>query len=151
MLKAGKIGAWGVSNFDAEDMQRLMKVSAGRAALPTRSFTTCPGADRNLTCCHGCRKFMPLMAYSPFDQGRLAQGALEAIGKRHKASAAQIALAFTLRRDGIIAIPKAGTVAHVEANAAAAAIELTPKISPKSTSTFHRLRASNHWKSIEPC
>ena len=66
------------------------------------------------------------MAYSPVEQGRLpTRGALTAVAKRHGASPYQIALAWTLRRPGIIAIPKAGTVAHVRENRGAADIALT--------------------------
>jgi len=69
---------------------------------------------------------IPLMAYSPVEQGALARNArLEAVAARHNATAAQIALAWAMARPGVIAIPKAGRQEHVRQNAAALDIELT--------------------------
>jgi len=66
------------------------------------------------------------MAYSPVDQGVLARNArLEAIAARHNATAAQLALAWAMAQDGVIAIPKAGRQEHVRQNVAALDIELT--------------------------
>jgi hypothetical protein len=67
------------------------------------------------------------MAYSPVEQGRLLdRRALLEIAERHTASPAQVALAWLLHRDGILPIPKAGTVEHVRENRAAADLVLTP-------------------------
>jgi diketogulonate reductase-like aldo/keto reductase len=69
---------------------------------------------------------LPVMAYSPVGQGDLARtDALAAIGRRHGATAAQIALAWVLRDDGVIAIPKAVRPQHVRDNRAALDIALT--------------------------
>ena len=66
------------------------------------------------------------MAYSPIEQGRLASNrALAKIAEAHKATAAQIALAFVLSRPQMMAIPKASREAHVRDNSAAADIVLT--------------------------
>ncbi|WP_295708598.1 aldo/keto reductase, partial [uncultured Brevundimonas sp.] len=63
---------------------------------------------------------MPMMAYSPLGRGGLLEHPLIVdIADRHDASPAQVALAAVLRQDGVIAIPKASTVEHVEANAEA--------------------------------
>ena len=68
---------------------------------------------------------MPLMAYSPLGRGDLMNHpVLIEVADRHDATPAQIALAAVLRQEGVIAIPKASTVEHVEANAAALEIEL---------------------------
>ncbi|WP_431239829.1 aldo/keto reductase [Mycolicibacterium aichiense] len=65
------------------------------------------------------------MAYSPIEQGRLLEyPALQPIARRHHATPAQIALAWLLHQDGVIAIPRAGTLSHVRQNAAARDIEL---------------------------
>jgi diketogulonate reductase-like aldo/keto reductase len=70
---------------------------------------------------------MPLMAYSPIEQGRLPRsGALQAIGDKHGASPAQIALAWLLRR-GVMAIPKAGNLNHVRDNHRALEIKIDPE------------------------
>ncbi|MFN3565723.1 MAG: aldo/keto reductase, partial [Burkholderiaceae bacterium] len=71
---------------------------------------------------------IPVMAYSPIDQGAAARDkTLAAIGARHGASAAQIALAWVLRQPDVIAIPKAVREAHLRENRAAASIQLTPQ------------------------
>ena len=71
------------------------------------------------------RHGIPLMAYSPVEQGRLPTGeALSRVAETHGTTPAVIALAWAIR-DGAFAIPKAGTVAHVRENAAAADLRLT--------------------------
>ena len=74
-----------------------------------------------------CReRRIPIMAYSPIEQGRMARDPdLVRIAARHNATPAQIALAWVLRHQGMIAIPKAGTPAHVRENRAAADLVLT--------------------------
>ena len=69
---------------------------------------------------------IPVMAYSPVEQGRLLDhSALADIAKAHNATPAQVALAWAMRADGVIAIPKAGTIAHVQENRAALDLHLT--------------------------
>jgi diketogulonate reductase-like aldo/keto reductase len=73
-----------------------------------------------------CRaRGVPVMAYSPIEQGRLlTHPALAAVAARHGATPAQVALAWTLRGGGVIAIPKAGTAAHARENHGALALQL---------------------------
>ena len=72
------------------------------------------------------RHGIPVMAYSPLGEGELAGDShLRAVAERHGVTAAQVALAWALRRDGVIAIPKASREDHVRANRAAADIRLT--------------------------
>jgi diketogulonate reductase-like aldo/keto reductase len=73
-----------------------------------------------------CRKRrVPIMAYSPLDQVRLRKkGALDAVAKRHGVSVWQVALAWVLSRDDVIAIPKAADPAHVRENFAALSLKL---------------------------
>ena len=69
---------------------------------------------------------MPIMACSPLAQGLLAnERRLEQIALRYDASRAQIALAWVLRHDGVIAIPKSGKIYHVHENRAALDIQLS--------------------------
>jgi len=66
------------------------------------------------------------MAYSPIEQGRLARsGELIRIAKAHQATPAQVALAFLLERDGVIAIPKSANPDRVAENAEAAELKLS--------------------------
>ena len=68
---------------------------------------------------------MPLMAYSPIDQGALvADEALAAIARPRGLTAAQVALAWICSQPGVLAIPKAGTVRHLQQNLAACDVEL---------------------------
>jgi diketogulonate reductase-like aldo/keto reductase len=74
-----------------------------------------------------CRKRnLPLMAYTPLGQGALLRDpVLARVAKRHDATPAQIALAWLLAKDGVLAIPKAGRAVHVQENRKAADIALT--------------------------
>ena len=70
---------------------------------------------------------MPVMAYSPLEQGRLTRKpGIDAVAKRHGVSIYQIALAWTLAQPGVVAIPKATKPEHVRENIAAQDIALTP-------------------------
>ena len=123
---AGKIRRWGVSNFDVDDMQELPQARS-RAARPTRCCTTRRRAGSSSTCCRGPgRTAMPVMAYSPVGQGGrlLRHPALAEVARRHGATPAQVAIAWTLRQPGVVSIPKAGDAAHVRENAAAASLVL---------------------------
>ena len=72
------------------------------------------------------RRHIPIMAYSPIEQGRvLGSDALGKIARRHGATPAQVALAWVIREQGVIAIPKSGSVEHVRENHAALAVRLT--------------------------
>lgn len=125
LKRKGDIGAWGVSNFDTADMEELAAVSGACAANQVLYNPGCRGIEFDLLPWCAARG-MPVMAYSPLGQaGELLRSpALGAIAARHGASPAQVALAWALRRPGVIAIPKAAGEAHVRANAAAAALRL---------------------------
>ena len=130
-LKAeGKIRAWGVSNLDSADMTELLAVKGG-AACAVNQVLYSPehrGIEFDLLPRLG-QNNIPVMAYSPVGQGGrlLRNPALATIAQRHNATPAQIALAWGLRHPHLISTPKAGDAAHVRANAAAAAITLTPQ------------------------
>ena len=122
---AGKIRHWGVSNLDTDDMEEL--VDAGGEACATDQILynlTRRGPECDLLLWlsdHG----IPTMAYSPVEQGRLlGHSEIGEIARRIDVSSAQVALAWTLRRDDVIAIPKAGTVDHVRDNRVAADLVL---------------------------
>jgi diketogulonate reductase-like aldo/keto reductase len=123
---AGKIRHWGVSNLDTADMEDL--VAAGGQACATDQILynlTRRGPEHDLLPWLRQRG-MPGMAYSPVEQGRLlADPTLARIAGTIGATPAQVALAWVLRRADVIVIPKAGTVAHVEENHAAADLTLS--------------------------
>jgi diketogulonate reductase-like aldo/keto reductase len=71
---------------------------------------------------------IPVMAYSPLEQGALLkQKTLSGIGNRRDATPAQVALAWVLRQEGVLAIPKAGNVEHVRENRRAHDLQLSPE------------------------
>lgn len=125
---AGKIRHWGVSNFDTADMAELAAVADGRNVQTDQVLynLTRRGIEHDLL--PWCReRGIPVMAYSPVEQGALAgDGRLARIADRYGVSRSQIALAWVLRKDGVIAIPKASTPEHIRDNRAAHDIRLAP-------------------------
>jgi len=126
LVAAGKIQRWGVSNLDTADLQEL--VAAGGAACATDQVLynlTRRGPEYDLLPWLAGRS-IPAMAYSPIEQGRLLTNTrLREVATALGVSPAQIALAWVLRQDHVLAIPKAGSVAHVQENRAAAEIQLS--------------------------
>lgn len=124
---AGKIRHWGVSNFDTGDMEELTALPAGGNCQSNQVLYNLSRRGVEFDLLPWSReRSMPVMAYSPIEQGALANNrAIEAVAVRHGASAAQIALAWVMRNDGVIAIPKAVRPEHVRQNIAAADISLT--------------------------
>jgi len=128
LREAGKILRWGVSNFDTDDMEELAPLPAGAACATDQVLYHPDHRGIEFDLLPWCRAHkMPIMAYSPLGQaGRLLRSpALAAVARRHGATPAQIAIAWSLRDGATISIPKAATEAHVQQNAAAADIVLT--------------------------
>jgi len=127
-LKAeGKIRHYGVSNLDTDDMEELWGVSGGPLTQVNQVYYNPAARGIEFDLLPWQRKHrVPIMAYSPVDQARLAgDKTLAAIGKRHDATAAQIALAWGLRQPDSIVIPKAVKPEHLRQNVAALDIKLT--------------------------
>jgi diketogulonate reductase-like aldo/keto reductase len=128
---AGKIKAWGVSNFNIDQMEALFRIPDGnRCATNQVSYSLNNRAiERDLL--SWCTKHdLPVMAYSPLggENSRLiTDHALAQIGAAHGCSAAAIALAWAVRRGNVIAIPESGSPAHVRENAVALSLTLTPQ------------------------
>jgi diketogulonate reductase-like aldo/keto reductase len=128
LVRAGKIRYWGVSNFDVADMTELLRVPGGEnvAANQVLYNLTRRGIEHDLL--PWCATHaVPVMAYSPLEQARLlADGTLARLATQHAATPAQLALAWVLRQENLIAIPKASDAAHVRQNHAALSIQLSP-------------------------
>ncbi|MER8628880.1 aldo/keto reductase [Mesorhizobium opportunistum] len=129
LKKAGKIRHWGVSNFDIEEMEDLAGLPDGGNVQTNQVLYNLVRRGLEFDLAPWSRKRgIPLMAYSPVEQGALARNArLDAIAARHGATAAQIALAWVMQQEGVIAIPKASSQEHVRQNFAALDIKLTGK------------------------
>lgn len=122
----GAIGAWGVSNFDLDAMQDLLRVPQGERCTTNQCYYSLSerGIDFDLLPWQRERN-LPLMAYCPIDQGAAARHAgLSALARPLGLTPAQLALAWTLRDGGVIAIPKAVQEAHQRENLAAADVAL---------------------------
>ena len=126
LVDEGMIVRWGVSNLDLDAMQRLEAVDGGDLCATNQLLYNLGsrGIEYDLMPWMRARD-MPVMAYSPLGRGGLLQHPLILdIADRHDADPAQVALAFTLLHDGVISIPKASSVEHVEKNAEALEIRL---------------------------
>lgn len=118
LVKEGKIRRWGVSNFDAADMAELMEVAGGTNVQTNQVLynLTRRGIEFDLLPASQ-RAGVPIMAYSPIEQARLARHAdLARLATRLGTSAAALALAWVLDHPGVIAIPKAGSRKHLTEN-----------------------------------
>ena len=128
LVEDGKIRHWGVSNFDIDDMVDLLALSRGRGeACATNQVLynlTRRGIEFDLVPL--CREHgMPVMAYSPIEQARmLKHPELGKVAKALGATPAQVAIAWLLAQDGVIAIPKATNPAHLREDIAALDVTL---------------------------
>ncbi|RWM84630.1 MAG: aldo/keto reductase [Mesorhizobium sp.] len=127
LKRAGKIRHWGVSNFDTHEMEELVSLPAGDSVQTNQILYNLSQRGPEFDLAPWSRqRGIPLMAYSPVDQGLLARNArLEAIAARHDATPAQLALAWVMAQDGVIAIPKASKQEHIRQNVVALDIEFT--------------------------
>lgn len=127
LQREGKIRYWGVSNLDPDDMRELLRAAGGAAVATDQVLYNLTRRGIEFDLLPWCReRGIPIMAYSPIEQGRmLAHPALRAVAERRDATPAQVALAWLLRQEGIIAIPKASNAGHVRENHAALALHLT--------------------------
>jgi diketogulonate reductase-like aldo/keto reductase len=128
LRRAGKIRYWGVSNFGVDDMRALLNVPGGNQVQTNQVLynLTRRGIEFDLLPSHQRELRVPIMAYSPVEQGRLlGHPVLGSVARQHGVSPARVALAWVLRQDGVIAIPKTGATDHVRDNHAALDLRLT--------------------------
>ncbi|MQW02171.1 aldo/keto reductase [Sinorhizobium medicae] len=127
LKQAGKIRTWGVSNFDVDDMEELAAVPDGGNVAANQVLYNLARRGVEFDLLPWCRgRGVPIMAYSPLDEGRLLNDAdLIHIAKAHQATPAQVALAFLKTRSGVISIPKTGSAGRARENRDAMDIHLT--------------------------
>jgi aldehyde reductase len=128
LQRAGKIRHWGVSNVDLALMQTLWRLPGGAAAQTDQVLYNLASRGIEWDLLPWLREHrLPVMAYSPFDEGRLLRHrGLIAFAKQHAMTTSQVALAWLLAQDGVIAIPKSGHRDRVRENAAALEHRLAP-------------------------
>jgi diketogulonate reductase-like aldo/keto reductase len=128
LKQQGKIRHHGVSNFDRRDMEEWVKNGGGDAVASNQILYNLTRRGPEWEVIPWCRKRnVSIMAYSPIEQGRmLGDKTLASVASRHDgATPAQVALAWLLKRDGMIVIPKAGNKDHVRENFGALDLKLT--------------------------
>lgn len=138
-LDGGLIRAWGVSNFDIADMDELRGITDRCATDQILYNLTRRGPEFDLL--PELRALeIPVMAYSPIEQGRLFGGrrgaALRTIAADHGVNASALALAWTMRHGDTVAIPQSSNPDHVRQNVAALDIEITPELNAELDRVF---------------
>lgn len=127
LQKAGKIRHYGVSNFDVRDMDDLWKFPAGKSVAANQVLynLTRRGIERGVLPWLR-ERHIPTMAYSPIEQARLLQNSkLASFAQKHGLTPAQAALAWLLRSDDMIVIPKTGNRERLRENHEALSVTLT--------------------------
>jgi diketogulonate reductase-like aldo/keto reductase len=128
---AGKIRAWGVSNFDVGQMEDLFRVPDGHRCATNQVPYSLNNRKIERDVLPWCKQHnVPVMAYSPLGGDHnlvVGDRTLAQVGTIHGCSAAAVALAWVMRSGSVIAIPESGSPAHVKENAAALSIALTPQ------------------------
>lgn len=126
LQQLGWIRHWGVSNFDLDDMQELVTLPGGAACSANEVWYSLRrrGVEFDLLPWQRTQQ-MPLMAYSPIDQGALAAHAgLKRLAASVGATPSQLALARLLAEPGVMVIPKSSDPARLHENLEAAALRL---------------------------
>jgi diketogulonate reductase-like aldo/keto reductase len=127
LQQSGKICSYGVSNFDTDDMTEVSRLPGGGAIATNQVLYNLTRRGIELNLLPWCRQHqMPIMAYSPIEQGRLLNHpVLRTIAQQRGVTPAQVAIAWLLHQEGVIVIPKASRIEHVEQNYAALDLKLS--------------------------
>jgi diketogulonate reductase-like aldo/keto reductase len=128
----GKIAAWGVSNFDVDDLEELrVLASPGRPVCNQVLYHLEQRAIEHAVLPWCERHDVALVGYSPFGNGRFPNPrspggrTLATIAAAYGVTPRQVALRFLVRRDSLFGIPKASNPDHAAENAGAASVDLT--------------------------
>jgi aldehyde reductase len=126
LVQQGKIARWGVSNFDVDDMDELFALPSGDRCAANQVLYHLGDRAVEAQLLDACRaRGVTLMAYSPLGQGNLLRNrSLGSIAESLGVTPAQLALAFVLSHDGVVAIPKASDLDHLRENIGALSITL---------------------------
>jgi diketogulonate reductase-like aldo/keto reductase len=127
LKQAGKIGAWGVSNFDTDDVEELFGIPGGQFCAANQILYNLSRRGPEYDLLPWCRqRGVPIMAYSPIEQGKLLRHPeLIRIARANRATPAQLALAFLLRQGDVIAIPKTSERARATENRGAVELSVS--------------------------
>jgi diketogulonate reductase-like aldo/keto reductase len=127
LRRSGKIRHWGVSNLDLADMEELFSIKGGHALQTNQLLYNLTRRGIEWELLPWLRKHrIPVMAYSPIEQARLAKNAkLAQFAKRYGMTAVQAALAWLLAKDDVMVIPKTSRRVRLKENIAALDIALS--------------------------
>ena len=129
LRSAGKIRAWGVSNFNIRDMEALFRIPHGDRCSANQVLYNLGERRIERDLLPWCEQHgVAVMAYSPLGgpgAGLLRDPTLARVGAAHGCSAAAVALAWSIRGGQVIAIPESGSAAHVSENAVALTLRLS--------------------------
>jgi diketogulonate reductase-like aldo/keto reductase len=132
LRQEGKILSYGVSNFDAPDLEEAWKIAGGSNVVCNQVLYHLQERAIEHAVLPWCEQHrLAVTAYSPFGHGEFptkrtpGTRVLADIARAHDATTRQIALAFLTRWPSVFAIPKASSIEHVEANAGASDIKLS--------------------------
>lgn len=133
LKKQGYIRAWGVSNFDIDDMQELWQLPEGQNVASNEDLYNLETRGIEYSLLPWQRQHhLPLIAYSPLGRGpkmgstMMQNPAVLEVAQKHQASAYQILLAWVTQQQDVLAIPKSSSADHLLANLKSLQIELTP-------------------------
>jgi diketogulonate reductase-like aldo/keto reductase len=127
LMQSGKIVGFGISNLDLKETQEWLSVSRADKTLANQVMYNIDERGIDFDLLPWCReKKIAIMAYCPLAQGTIPhKPVLKRIAERHRATPAQIMLAWVLRHEHVIAIPKSARPERVRENVAAADIILS--------------------------
>jgi diketogulonate reductase-like aldo/keto reductase len=127
LSQSGDIRSWGVSNFDTADMKELVGLPGGTAVATDQVLYNLTRRGIEFDLLPWCRKRqIPVMAYSPIEQGRVLENeVVRRVALRQNRTPAQVALAWVVEQQGIVAIPKSSNLDHVRQNREALDVQLT--------------------------
>lgn len=144
LKRDGKIGLWGVSNFDRDDMDQLLALPDGTHCAVNQVYYNLAKRWPEARLIERQRSAgIATMAYSPLDQGRLiGHRVLKAIADRYGVTAAQVALAWLLQFDDVMPIPKTSRVEGVDEILGACDVKLSGQDLAELSAAFPPPRAS---------
>ena len=136
LRQQGMIREFGVSNFDAGDMGELVELPGGEEVFTDQVLYNLTRRGIEWDLLPWCRnRKVPVMAYSPVEQGKLP-AKIDSVARKLNANRFQLALAWVLHQDGVIAIPKAASEAHVIENRKAIDIQIPEEIQAELDGLF---------------